>query len=243
MRIDVMQWNVWYKENIDRVVEVIRDLNPDIVCLQELTQGYVEQSQDNTWEHIQRELGYYGVHQTIPITTDSDNWLQANAIFSRYPIVSHKEHWLHTPKDVEDTSDQFRGFLEAVIDLGELQISAGTLHMSFDEREHDSELHELLKATRRKTGHFVLTGDFNATPDSDRMKAVGERFRHAGPDYAQNTWTTKPHDTPAFSASTLDWRYDYVYTTDDIEVIQSRIVQTDVSDHLPIVASLRVPKP
>lgn len=243
MEVTVLQWNVWYKEKIDRVVDVIKDIDADIVCLQELTQGYVEQSQDNTWEHIQHELGYYGVHQTIPITTDLEGkWLQANAIFSRYPMNFKHEHWLHAPKDPEDTKDQFRGYLESVVDLGDTQVTVGTTHMSFQNYQHDDdpELHRLLNATERKFGKFILTGDLNATPDSRRVQELAKRFEHAGPAYTQNTWTTKAHSTPEFEADTLDWRYDYVFTTPDVEVVEARIVETDVSDHLPILVTMKV---
>ncbi len=243
MRVKVLQWNVWFKEDIDKVVGVIKDLDVDIVCLQELTQGYVEQTQDNTWEHIQHELGYYGVHQTIPITTDADEWLQANAIFSRYPLHSQREHWLHTPKNIEDREDQFRGYLETVVDIDGTHLTVGTTHMSFQdyEQQHDPELHKLLKATERKVGRYILTGDLNATPDSNRVQELARRFEHAGPSYAENTWTTKAHKTPEFEAATLDWRYDYVFATPDVEVLDSRIIETDVSDHLPVLVTVDVP--
>ena len=117
MRITVLQWNVWFKEDIDRVVRVIKKLNPDVVCVQELTQGYNEQTQDNTWEHIKLELGYDAIHQTIPIITDSENWIQANAIFSRYPILSHKEHWLHAPTDYWVSSGSIKQLCIEIRDL------------------------------------------------------------------------------------------------------------------------------
>ena len=262
MQLEVLQWNVWFKEDIDKVIGVIKELNPDIVCLQELTQGYHEQPRDNTWEHIKQELGYYGVHQTIPIITESDEWLQANAIFSRYPLHNPEEHWLHSPADLEDITDQFRGYLQADVEINGKKLTVGTTHMSFEEYEDDDEegeesqshisfgqeddgadpeLSKLLNVTRRQLGRYILTGDLNATPDSKRVRALSNRFTHAGPSFAEKTWTTKAHITDLFEASTLDWRYDYVFTTDDITVTKARIVETDVSDHLPILVSFKLP--
>lgn len=37
MRIKVLQWNIWYQENVNNILELIRDIDPDIFCLQELT--------------------------------------------------------------------------------------------------------------------------------------------------------------------------------------------------------------
>jgi endonuclease/exonuclease/phosphatase family metal-dependent hydrolase len=243
MPIKILQWNVWFKEDIDRVVDVLKELNADIICLQELTQGYHEQSKDNTWEHIQDELGYYGVHQTIPVITESEKWMQANAIFSRYPIIDHREHWLHKPKDLNDINDQFRGYLEADIDVGGKLLVVGTSHMSFRDYDGDEdlELATFLNATKQRNQRYIFTADLNATPDSERVARLSERFIHAGPSFSENTWTTKEHMTHLFEASTLDWRYDYVFTTDDIEVVKAQIIDTDISDHLPVLISANLP--
>lgn len=37
MHIAILQWNIWYKENIENVVAFIKEINPVIVCLQELS--------------------------------------------------------------------------------------------------------------------------------------------------------------------------------------------------------------
>ena len=243
MRFNVLQWNVWFKEDIDNVIGVLREINPDVICLQELTQGYAEQSQDNTWEHIKHELGYYGVHQTIPIVTDSDEWLQANAIFSRYPLHARQEEWLHEPHNLDDPSDQFRGYLEAVVTIKGVQTTIGTAHMSFlnYEGDDDPELRKLLEIRSRKRGKYILTTDANAEPSSRRITELAQHLKHAGPPYSENTWTTKVHKTPEFEASALDWRYDYVFVSPDITVLDATIIDTDVSDHLPVLVTVDVP--
>lgn len=243
MRIDVMQWNVWFEQDIEKVVDVLKEHDPDVICLQELTQGYKEQTRDNTWEYITRELGFYAVHQTMPVISGTDSWLQANAIFSRYPIIHHKEHWIHSPspQDVASGKDQFRGYLEAVIDLEDgPQVTVGTGHMSFGEEENKAETEKLLKIIAQRDERYFMTMDSNSEPDSERMQKIGRVLVHAGPPFDEKTWTTKPHITPAFSATELDKRYDYVYTTPDVKVVDARILQTDVSDHLPILVTADV---
>jgi endonuclease/exonuclease/phosphatase family metal-dependent hydrolase len=238
MQIDVMQWNVWFEEDIEKVVDVLKEHDSDIVCLQELTQGYREQKQDNTWEYISRELGFYAVHQSMPVITDSDRWIQANAIFSRSPIIFSKKHWIYTPQDVDSGEDQSRGYIEAVIDTQQgLQFTTGTAQMSFGQTPNEAETNELARLLGQKERRYIFAADTNATPESDRMKKIGQYLVHAGPPFNESTWTTKPHITPNYVATELNTRYDYVFTTPDVEVIEARIIETDVSDHLPIIVT------
>lgn len=246
MKINVLQWNVWYREDVDKVIDVIRELDVDIACLQELTHGYIGKSQqDNTWEYIQHQLGFDRVHQSIPIITDTEQWQQANAIFSRFELGETRRHWLHEPIDETDKTDQYRGYLEVDVltGMGRQAVTVATTHMSFKRYQagSDHELEKLLDVTSQRLGRYILAGDFNVTPDDPRIQELAKRFNHVGPDYSQKTWTTKPHKTPDFEATTLDWRYDYIFASDDIKIVDTKIVDTAVSDHLPILATIDIP--
>jgi endonuclease/exonuclease/phosphatase family metal-dependent hydrolase len=241
MQLTVLQWNVWYKQNIQHVLEVLRAHPADVICLQELTHGYIGQNSINTWEYLARELGLDYKAQEIPILTETAQWLQANAIFSKYPITGSRAVWLHTPHDDADIHDQYRGYLEITVDDGGTAATIATTHLSFTERpDHDHELQHLL--AQAKPERYVLTGDLNATPDSPRVKALASTLQHAGPPFSQNTWTTKPFHLGDFTATTLDWRYDYIFTSRDITVHDARVISTDVSDHLPVIAKLTLPR-
>ena len=243
MHLTVLQWNVWFKENIERVIDVLKAQDADIICLQELTRGYIEQSQENTWEYIAHGLGYEYRVQEIPIVTPEAQWSQANAIFSRYPITNKVVHWIHEPRDFEDLTDQYRGYLEITVDVKGNHFTIATTHMSFNtDPNNDQELQTLLSIVDSKQSHFILTADLNALPDSQRVAELEKRLHHAGPPYDQKTWTTKPFRHEDFEAATLDWRYDFVFTSQDVNVADARIVQTDVSDHLPILTAIELPK-
>lgn len=243
MKINVLQWNVWFREDIDRVIEVIKRLDVDIICLQELTHGYIGQSQENTWEYIQNQLNFNCVHQSIPIITKDEQWRQANGIFSRFSIGEPRKHWLHVPVDSNDITDQYRGYLEADVYVGDKPLTVATTHMSFHEylTGTDHELENLLDIAKQKSSNYLLTGDFNVTPGSRRIKELSKLFHHVGPEFSENTWTTKPHKTADFEAATLDWRYDYIFASNDVKVIDAEIIDTEVSDHLPILATIELP--
>jgi endonuclease/exonuclease/phosphatase family metal-dependent hydrolase len=238
-KITVLQWNVWFKENIERVLDVLKAHKTDVICLQELTKGYIDQTQENTWEYIAHELGYEYYAQEIPIITSDAQWTQANAIFSKYPIKTRHREWLHKPKDDAELTDQFRGYLEVMIDVEGYDLTVATTHMSFGELVHDDhELARLIELVESRSHRYVLTGDLNATPQTPRVGELLKRLNNAGPPLDVKTWTTKPFHFGKKEVSTLDWRYDYIFTSHDVQATAGRTVQTDVSDHLPITATI-----
>jgi len=59
VNISILQWNVWYLEDIKKVAEFLRANRADIVCLQELTIDFDQQNNIHTPEYIANELGYH----------------------------------------------------------------------------------------------------------------------------------------------------------------------------------------
>jgi endonuclease/exonuclease/phosphatase family metal-dependent hydrolase len=241
VKLTILQWNVWYKEDVQKITEALKKMDADIFCLQELTHGYIKEHDKSSWEYIADSLDLKFCFQEIPIIKKDSQWLQANVILSKYPIENQKKLWLHEPVDDKDPSDQYRGYLEASIAVDDTQVSVGTTHMSFGVKpEEDKELDRLLEIASSHKQKFILTGDINAVPDSRRIKELAKKLKHAGPDFNQNTWTNKPFDLPEFKADTLDWRYDYNFTSEDFKVVKSDIIKTDVSDHLPVIVRLEL---
>lgn len=244
--IGIYQLNAWIKEDIEKVAKEIRKTGAQIVCLQELTQGFPEQSHDDTIEYIQRKLGFYGVWQSIPIDDpELGHWHQANAIFSRFPMSLPRKHWLHKPTS---QTDQHRGYIEADVWVPGGELTVATSHMSFkdlsegrqdevDQDVDDHELKKLLAITAHRDQNFIIGLDTNEDPDSPRVRAIAERFRHVGPDFSLNTWPTKPQEFPGFEDGEPKRRIDYLFATPDIRVKEAELVESDVSDHLGIVAT------
>lgn len=96
---------------------------------------------------------------------------------------------------------------------------------------------------RAQTGPWLLAGDFNLMPPGDDPRRVGEppddalallvpEFRLA---VDPATWTYQPWGKPP------DRTIDYVFCSRDLVVEGSRVVPTELSDHLAIEVELRVP--
>ncbi|MGF7229670.1 MAG: endonuclease/exonuclease/phosphatase family protein [Candidatus Saccharibacteria bacterium] len=195
MQVSILQWNVWYKEDIQNIAAFLKACPADIICLQELTQGYQETEPD-TIEHIARALGYRYYGQGMPLPGNS--WVQANAIFTRFPLVSKSFQYINEPIGTNGFDDEYRSYVEVTLQIDDThQLTVGTTHMSYTDRfastpRKEQEADKLTAILRTKQQNFTFTGDLNAAPDSTTVNKVSAILRNAGPAMSENTWTTKP---------------------------------------------------
>lgn len=245
MTFTVMQWNCLYSEDIPKIAAFITAHRPDVICLQELTDGYKPGTE--TGRQLADMLGYHAFCAYGPmVLPDGAQTLMGNGILSRLPFVYTSRHVIQPGhrEGKEITADE-RYYLEVGIIFGDTEVVFGTTHLPF---------HPTFQTTPYKQGlveeiishiphdkPYILTGDFNAPPDTKAARSfrrVG--LRNAGPAFAQNTWTTKPFTIGPHTYNELDWRLDYVLYKGRLKPVASHILETDLSDHLPIFANFEI---
>lgn len=242
MQVSVLQWNISYQEDICNVVTLLRQYKPDIICLQELTLNYEHQQFIDTPAWVAKELGYNYVCKDYPMVRDIRG---ANGIFTRFPICSSRFVWTATPNGAGDDSDEHRVYIEADLTVEGSRLTVGTTHMHYTHRLRSTsykrqETDRLMTELNKHDKNFVFTGDLNATPHSYTVKQITKHLKNAGPDFSQKTWTTKPFSYNGFKENTLNWRLDYVLVSRNLKSVESRVIRTEYSDHLPILATLKI---
>lgn len=246
MQVSILQWNVWYNEDIRAILAFLKAHPADVLCLQELTIGHVSFA-DKTPEYLAEQLGYHCYYKAIPIETTTGKGITlANAILSKFPIKASHFAWINQPRQGGGFSDEYRAYVEATLDTPGRPLTIGTTHMSYTHRFEPTErkmqeTNSLLEQITTHNKNFVFTGDLNASPDSPTIRAISKHLKNAGPVTAHKTWTTKPFDYNGFHEENLKWRLDYVFTTPDIQVQLADIIDTATSDHLPILAICELP--
>lgn len=243
MEFSVLQWNVWFDENIENVLKVLQENKADFICLQELTRGHPKQTHENTWEYLANALGYEYHLQEFAFAT----WTQANAVFTRFEVQAKAAQWVNEPsgKAGAGYDDEYRAYAEVTAKIGDTEVTVATTHLSYTKAfevlpQKFAEAQRLTEIFKTKTGPYIFTGDCNAQPDSSVIAEILKSLQHAGPNFSEKTWTTKPFSYEGFEATTLDWRLDYVFYK-DLKVVSSEILKTDVSDHLPVLATFVLP--
>lgn len=101
------------------------------------------------------------------------------------------------------------------------------------------EWNNLIAQTEGKS-NYILTGDLNAKPDGTLITGLSEKLVNAGPPMDELTFTTKPFDLHGFKVDGLEYRIDYVFTSQDVNVLSCQILRTDISDHLPLLLEIEI---
>lgn len=234
----LLQWNVWFRESYGNILEVLRQNPAEVYCLQELTIGFEGQGNIDMPAKLAYDLDMNVVHSEMKI--HGGEYILCNAILSSYPISSSYTADINISTGTDDFDDEHRTVLFADVETGDQTFTIATTHMSYtkafkETKRKTQETMKLIDAVQRYDKNFILAGDLNALPDSQTIEALKKQLKNLGPDFAENTWTTKPFRYQNFDAHTLDWRLDYVFGTHDIEQKDARIIETRVSDHLPII--------
>ena len=115
----------------------------------------------------------------------------------------------------------------------------GTTHLSythkFEETElKDKEVNKLINIIKNKT-NYIFTGDLNTVRTSKYINKINEYYTNHD---TGNTWTTKTFSYNRFEANELDYKLDYVFTSNDINVKNIEVINTEYSDHLPILCEI-----
>jgi endonuclease/exonuclease/phosphatase family metal-dependent hydrolase len=246
--IKLMQWNVWYHEKYQNIVDFIKRSDADIVCCQELTVNFKEANPGiDVPAEIAKACGYDYYFHPMTIYGNSNESIQmGNGIFSKFPIIERDFSYVQkADPNIKSFETEDRTYIEVILDIDGKQLKVGTVHLSYstafamtEKKLAEAEkLYEIVKGNHEK---FIFAADLNAKPDSPIIKKLEELFIHADPNTDRPTWTTKPFSYEGFEANSRDWRLDYIFTTEDINVVENKILETNYSDHLPIITEIQI---
>lgn len=241
----LLQWNVWMKEDPDNIVKLVKEIDPDVFCGQEFIQK-LDQNTD-TARYIADKLGmnyYFEVADRWQNNPEKD--AQGNAIFAKHPIL--KKSYTHIQKlsgNPKNASSEGRVYLEIEIRIGNKQLVIGTTHLSYSPffeitETRKKEIDNLLDLLKTKKNQYLFTADLNSPPDSYTVSEIGRYLKNAGPSLDQNTWTTKPFEKGGFAENDLNWRLDYIFCTNDVQIKSAEVINTTFSDHLPLLTEILV---
>lgn len=196
----IMTWNVWWRfgdwrARREALLQVLREHRPDVVGLQE-----VWATQDENLAHwLAERLGMTAVWSPSPAPERWQRRLSAggqdsstphgtidfgNAVLSRHPVL--EERSVDLPGGGRE--DEGRTALGVLLDTPGRPLPFTTTHLNSSPAESAvrvRQVRELIPfvADRHRRGEFyppVLTGDFNAAPESDEVRlACG--YLTAGP--------------------------------------------------------------
>jgi len=261
----VMTWNLWWRfgpweARQPAILETIRRVDPDVVCLQEVWESRDGKSQPRD---LADALGFqYVAAAGLGLDLAEDSF--GNAILSRWPIAGGKARGLPAPEGL----DEMRSVLRADIDgpNGPVQVFCTHLNWRLDQshvrQQQVSSIGDfVMTSVDERTYPPILCGDFNAEPEADEIRRLtGYAAAPAEKLVFLDAWRVGGDGGPGWTWSRLnpftaadpepDRRIDYVfvgYPGEEArgEVLSARLEGVEPvgdvqpSDHFGVSAEIR----
>jgi endonuclease/exonuclease/phosphatase family metal-dependent hydrolase len=230
--VKVMSYNIHSgfdisgRQDLEAIARVIEDSDADVIALQEVSRvRFMDGFADiPNWLSQRLEMPFLFQGTEEPI------W--GNALLSRYPILD--SGWGELPRVGTLIA---RGYLWARFDVGEerplLVIVTHLHHLDPGSVERSAQVSDILAFWDGEPSSILL-GDLNAEPDSAEMKMIAE----AG---LLDAWEGAGVG-PGYTYSSTDpvKRIDWIWHSDDIQALAVQVIETQASDHMPILATFEL---
>lgn len=216
-------FNSYGRQDFESVAQVIELSQADIVGLQEVSRVRAMDGSSDIpeWLAARLEMPY------LFRSTEGPIW--GNAILSRYPIL--ESGWGELPRVGKLIG---RGYLWAKVDAGGsepiLVIVTHLHHLEPDSEARQEQVPFLLDFWDQRPSTIML-GDLNAEPGSPEMEMIsGAGFLDSWSDSGEGAGYTYSYADPVK-------RIDWIWHTDDIRAESIEVIDTDASDHMPVLAT------
>lgn len=228
--VKAMTYNTYSgrKQGIDKIAEVIRKENPDIVSLQEIERN----TEINPWDTPKKlseltGMKYYYFAHALDIPTGGD---YGNVILSKFPVSEEKCFKLSVLKE----GDYVRsfGYVKVAKEGKEFYFATTHLDHKYEDAARLKQVEEILACVEQLDKPVILGGDLNSRRGSDTMTAFQKYFTvNCLSDGAP--WTV-PAPNPTYPC---DW---LIYAPNEAFTVKSYNVcywADKESDHYPVVAT------
>ena len=213
-------------DNLERVAEVIRSTNADLVLLQEVDRGTTRSGGVDQLAVLMRLTDLHGAFGK---SLDYQGGEYGIATLSRWPITAHEIIPLRVAPPQTRAGGSVEPRIALVVETHGLRVLNTHLDAS---REETYRLQEIDRVLGAITGTRLLAGgDFNSVPES----SVQERVRRAGPrdawlECGEKDGLTYPADRPVK-------RIDYLFLTGGFRCASAAVLESTASDHRPLLVT------
>lgn len=214
--IKIATYNIHHcADGIDNVASVIRNMDADIVGLQEADRCNERSDRlDQPAMLAERSgMGYYGFSRAI----DYRGGEYGDVILSKYPIVLFETVPLRAP------GFEGRCVGHAVIDVNGVMVDHFNTHLSYENKNVRADQFRSLKKMLKISRRFILTGDFNVD-DLNEFDVIDAKVR------------INRKDRPFITYPSSNWSIDNILMSDGFEEVNARTVVKSYSDHYALLA-------
>lgn len=230
----------------------------DVIHLQELTgkntvSGNMN-SQIDVFVELQKILSsQYNGELSINTRYSSDphNSYMGNAIFYKKTFTLKEKNILTLyertepfPSEMNHYEDLGRTAIHLKLAIKGQTITFINAHLAWaktpQEEPHQTKQGEIfLKYLKTIPAPFILTGDFNLSPDQPLVQKINKLARNLTDEYhITNTLNPRTHRAKVLFPPGV--AVDYIYISNDLEVKTFAVIEEDISDHLGVTAEIEI---
>jgi len=212
-----------------RIVSVLKEINADIVALQEVLCIHGGASEDDQAHFIARGLGF---NYCMGHNRELRGGIYGNLALSRFPLLGSENH------DISVAGREERGCLRVDVALGKeggLHVYNVHLGTSFIERRRQARklISESILSDGKIPGPRIMLGDFNEWTRGLVTRLLNEHFRSGDIRMHLKRSRTYPGLLPIV-------HLDHIYFDETLELEKAELHRSRAtllaSDHLPIFA-------
>lgn len=213
--------------NIQHAADVVNQVQPDFLTVNE-----VRCNTSDVPVHQANELGRLtGYYPVFGKSIDISGGEYGNAFLTRRPLI--EQEVIHIPDRTSDEQAYFehRTVLRSVIEAeGRLITVLGT-HFGLAKVEQESAVETVLGILEKEVNPVILMGDLNMQPDDPILAPLFEAL-HDTTD-CRDEIKTFPSDEPKI-------KIDYIMHSAQFSTLSVRSMDTQNSDHRPLMAELTI---
>ncbi len=207
--------------DLDRIVRVIKSVDPDIIVLNEVDHGTLRSFSVQQTDSLGRSLGM----QTIfGRSIDYDGGEYGNALLTKYPVIQFRVIDLSV-----DSLREGRSVFISSIDLGQDTLVIMGTHLGLSPEERYQQVERIIQ-NLPDSKNLILAGDLNFEPESDTYRLISDHLVDGVQAVDSDTEYTFPADKP-------DSRIDYIFISTGINPLRLPIITVEdltiASDHRP----------
>lgn len=230
-RLRVVTYNIHHAEgtdgrlDMDRIAGVLRELDADVVCLQEVDRNQPRTERLDMPALFAEKLGMtpaYGVNYRF---SGGDYGVLT---LTRPPLLAQKNTCLANPEGVAET----RGCLTVTVRWQDREVDIHNTHLGLNPKERAAQVADILPLLRPDTPTLLL-GDLNEGPDAPAVARLREKLADT---------FTGPKDEGSLPDAKKARRIDFILASPHFQAVESVVHVTDTtrlaSDHFPCRAVL-----
>ena len=215
------------KIDYEIMAQAIKEVGADIVGLNEMFDGGENVKYGYQTKMLSELTGLENYYFAKAI--DDYDGPYGNGILSKIPFKSVEAIIIPdpNPKRIEGGCYETRCLLKAELENG---ITVLVTHFGLNPDEQENAVKTILEHIRDEK--CILMGDFNVEPNNELLTPIREKMKDTSLGFCENK-KSFPSDNPRI-------KIDYIFVSNDIEVVSSDIADIIASDHRPHIAELNV---